>query len=191
MSSPRHHEADVVLRDGSTVHVRPVRATDAPAVRAFFEHLSPRSIGLRFFCGLPDLDRAVRWATDVDHQHRYGLVATGTDGRVVAHAGWEREPDRPGRAKIALAIADAMQHNGLGTILLAQLIEAANQAGVAVLSAEVLPQNHRMLHVFGDSSIPVTTYTLPDVVLVELATSRSSAALEHVQSRYRVPSHSE
>ena len=187
-----HREVDVALRDGSTVHVRPVRATDAPAVRAFFERLSPRSIALRFFCAFPDLDRAVRWATEVDDQHRYGLVATsGADGRVVAHAGWEREPHPPERAEIAFAIADAMQHNGLGTILLAQLIEAADQAGVAVLSAEVLPQNHRMLHVFGDSGFPLTIRTIRGVVLVELATSRSSAALEHFQSRYRVPSHSE
>jgi hypothetical protein len=115
MSSPRHHDTDGVLRDGLTVHVRPVRAEDAPAVRAFFERLSPESIALRFFCGFPDLDRAVRWATEVDDQHRYGLIATnGADGRVVAHAGWEREPDRPERAEIAFAIADAMQHNGLG-----------------------------------------------------------------------------
>jgi acetate---CoA ligase (ADP-forming) len=178
MSSPRHRQADVVLRDGSTVHVRPVRATDAPAVQAFFEHLSPKSIGLRFFSGFPDLDRAVRWATDVDHQHRYGLIATsGADGRVVAHAGWEREPDHPERAEVAFAIADAMQHNGLGTILLSQLTQAANQAGVAVLSAEVLPQNHRMLHVFRDSGFPLTTRTLPGVILVELPTSRAPAAL--------------
>jgi hypothetical protein len=96
MSQPRHRQADVVLRDGSSVHVRPVRATDAPAVRAFFERLSPRSIALRFFCGFPDLDRAVSWATDADDQHRYGLVATSSaDGRVVAHACWEREPDHP------------------------------------------------------------------------------------------------
>ena len=180
MSSPRHRQADVVLRDGSTVNVRPVRAEDAPAVRAFFERLSPRSIALRFFCGFPDLDRAVRWATEVD-QHRYGLVATGADGRVVAHAGWETEPDRPGRAEVAFAIADAMQHNGLGTILLGQLIEAADQAGVAVLSAEVLPQNHRMLHVFRDSGFPLTTRTLPGVILVELPTSLSSTALEQRQ----------
>jgi len=187
MSSPRHHKTDVVLRDASTVHVRPVTAEDAPAVHAFLEGLSPRSIALRFFCGFPDLDRAVRWATDVEDQHRYGLVATGTDGRVVAHAGWEREPDHPERAEIAFAIADAMQHNGLGTILLGQLTQAAEQAGVAVLSAEVLPQNHRMLHVFHDSGFPLTTRTIPGVVLVELATSPSQAALE----RFEVPSHSE
>jgi hypothetical protein len=168
MSSPRHHQADVVLRDGSTVHVRPVRAEDASAVRAFFEHLSPKSIALRFFSSFPDLDRAVRWATEVD-QHRYGLVATGADGRVVAHAGWERDPARPERAEIAFALS--------------QLIETADQAGVAVLSAEVLPQNQHMLHVFRDSGIPVTTRTIPGVVLVELPTSRSSATLERFSPR--------
>jgi L-amino acid N-acyltransferase YncA len=182
MRDPRHRKADVLLRDGSTVHVRPVRVEDAPAVRAFFERLSPESIALRFFSSFPDLDRAVRWATEVD-QHRYGLVATGADGRVVAHAGWERERDRPERAEVAFAIADAMQHNGLGTILLGQLIEAADQAGVAVLSAEVLPQNHRMIHVFRDSGFLVTTRTIPGVVLVELATSRSSATLERFSPR--------
>ena len=166
MRDPRHRKADVLLRDGSTVHVRPVRVEDAPAVQAFFEGLSPESIVLWLFSSFPDLDRAVRWATEVD-QHRYGLVATGADGRVVAHAGWERDPDRPERAEIAFAIADAMQHNGLGTILLGQLIEAADQAGVAVLSAEVLPQNHRMIHVFRDSGFLVTTRTLPGVVLVD------------------------
>jgi L-amino acid N-acyltransferase YncA len=192
MSSPqRHHEADVVLRDGSTVHVRPVRAEDAAAVQAFLKGLSPESITLRFFSSFPDLDRAVRWATEAD-QHRFGLIATSSaDGPVVAHAGWEREPDRPGRAEVAFAIADAMQHNGLGTILLGQLIDAADQAGVAVLSAEVLPQNHHMLHLFRDSGIPLTIRAIPSVVLWSWRPRRSRAALERFESRYHVPSHSE
>jgi len=133
MAYPREREADVVLRDGSTVHVRPVRAEDAVAVHAFFQGLSPESIALRFFSGFPNLDMAVRWATEVDYERRYGLVATsgggGTEGSgIVAHAGWERQPDRPDRAEVAFAIADAMQGNGLGTILLGQLAEAAAEA---------------------------------------------------------------
>ena len=40
MTYPRHREADVVLRDGSTVHVRPVKAEDVAAVRAFFERIT-------------------------------------------------------------------------------------------------------------------------------------------------------
>jgi acetate---CoA ligase (ADP-forming) len=109
MTWPGHREADVALRDGSTAHVRPARAGDAAAVRAFFERLSPQSTALRFFSGFPNLDRAVAWATEVDFERRYSLLATGGDGRVLAHAGWEREPDRPERAEVALVIADAIQ----------------------------------------------------------------------------------
>ena len=47
-----------------------------------------------------------------------------------------------------------------------------------MLNAEVLPQNHRMLHVCGDRGFPLTTHPIPGVVLVELATSRSPATLE-------------
>jgi acetyl coenzyme A synthetase (ADP forming)-like protein len=187
MAYPRDREADVVLRDGSTVHVRPVRAEDAAAVHAFYEGLSQESLTLRFFSGFPNLDTAVRWATEVDYDRRYGLIATsGDDGRVVAHAGWEREPDRPDRAEVAFAIADAMQGHGLGTILLGQLAEAADQAGVTLLNAEVLPQNYRMVRVFRDSGFPVTTHAIPGLLLVELPTSLSPEALERFEQREQV-----
>ena len=54
--------------------------------------------------------------------------------------------------------------------------ETANGVATdAVLSAEVLPQNQHMLHVFGDSGIPVTTHTFPGGVLVELANGAGPA----------------
>jgi acetate---CoA ligase (ADP-forming) len=187
MAYPQDREADVVLRDGSTVHVRPVKAEDAAAVHAFYEGLSQESLTLRFFSGFPNLASAVRWATEVDYERRYGLVATsGDDGRVVAHAGWEREPDRPDRAEVAFAIADTLQGHGLGTILLGQLAEAADKAGVTVLNAEVLPQNYRMVRVFRDSGFPVTTHAIPGLLLVELPTSLSPEALERFEQREQV-----
>ena len=70
---------------------------------------------------------------------------------MVGHAGFERQPDHPDRAEVAFEIADAMQGKGLGTILLGQLAEAANQLGIQVLDAEVLPENHQMVKVFRDS----------------------------------------
>ena len=64
MSSQRYHKANVVLRNGSTVLVRPVRAEDAAAVQAFFKGLSPESIALRFFSSFPNLDRAAPKSTN-------------------------------------------------------------------------------------------------------------------------------
>jgi acetate---CoA ligase (ADP-forming) len=184
---PRHREADVVLRDGSTVHVRPVRPADAAAVEQLLKALSDRSRWLRFFSGHPNLDKAVQWATEVDYDQRYGLVATsGGDGRVVGHAGFERQPDRPERAEVAMEVADAMQGKGLGTILLGQLAEAANEVGVQVFDAEVLPENHLMVQVFRDSGFPVKTHTVPGVLLIEFPTSLSPEALERFQQREQV-----
>jgi hypothetical protein len=48
---------DVVLRDGSTLALRPVRETDVEALVTFFNALSPQSRYYRFF-GVRALDRA-------------------------------------------------------------------------------------------------------------------------------------
>jgi hypothetical protein len=46
---PAHREADVVLRDGAVVHVRPVRPDDEPALVELFRSLSLNSRLFRFF----------------------------------------------------------------------------------------------------------------------------------------------
>ena len=51
-------EVDVVLRDGSTVHLRPARGEDRAALRDFYEQLSPESRYFRFF-GKPRVDDIV------------------------------------------------------------------------------------------------------------------------------------
>jgi RimJ/RimL family protein N-acetyltransferase len=166
---PGDRELDVVLRDGSTVHLCPAKPADAPAVTLLLRGLSDRSRWLRFFSAFPDLAQAARWATEVDNGRRYGLVATvERDGRVVGHAGLERESDHRERAEVAMEVADAMQGMGLGTVLLCQLAAAANQLGIQVLDAEVLEENRQMLRVLRDCGYPVKVHHLPGVELVEL-----------------------
>jgi len=117
---PSEREAEIVLRDGSTVHVRPVRPDDKTAIRAFLGDVSAESIGFRFF-GAVDLDWVTRWAMDVDYADRFALVAeTGTPRRVIAHAAYIRLGPKPahdrtrgirmlgnGRAEVAFLVADA------------------------------------------------------------------------------------
>jgi acetyl coenzyme A synthetase (ADP forming)-like protein len=76
-----------------------------------------------------------------------------------------------------------MQGKGLGTILLGQLAEAASEAGVSVFVAEVLPENHRMVGVFRDSGFPLTSHTVPGLILVEFPTSLTAAALQRFERR--------
>lgn len=168
--------AEVTLRDGSRVRLRPVRADDAAAVGCLFQGLSETSRRLRWFSACPSLDCVIGWATRVDHDRRDGLVAiAGASGRLIAHAGFERDDQHPERAEFAMVIADDFQGRGLGPILLDRLAEAADRAGVATLVGEVLADNQRMLSMLRHLGFPVSFRRTSGVILVELPTSPARA----------------
>ena len=143
---PGDREADVVLRDGSTLHIRPVRADDETAIRAFFTALSDESMVFRFF-GRTGIDWATSWAVDVDYADRFALVAVrGAEHAIVAHAAYIRTGGD--RAEVAFVVSDAWQGHGIATILLAQLAAAAQPHGISTFTSMVMPVNHRMIEVF-------------------------------------------
>src|SRR5689334_20893471 len=152
---PQVAEAEVVLRDGSTVHVRPVTPADEAAMRDFLGSLSERSLQLRYFSGAVNLDKAAGAAVGVRQPDSYGIVATRGDGRIVAHATYARAG--PESAEVAFAVADEMHGMGISTTLLAHLGEAAEEAGIHWFEAEVLPENHLMIEVFRESGFAVRT----------------------------------
>ncbi len=183
---PADREADIVLRDGSTAHVRPVRATDREAMHAFLSGVSEDAIWFRFF-SMANLDWATDWALNVDYRDRFGLVVeTGSPRRIVAHAAYVRiEPDS---AEVAFLVSDAWQGHGIATVLLAHLAESAAAAGVATFVADVLPGNHKMITVFRESGFAVDVRTAPDAIRVEFPTSLSPEAAARFQDRDRVAS---
>jgi acetyl coenzyme A synthetase (ADP forming)-like protein len=179
---PTHREADVALRDGSTVHVRPVRLADRDAVRAFLGELSEDSRYFRFFSGSVNLDRAASDATNVDYRDRFALVAlAGSPPVTVGHAIYIRT--NPERAEVAFAVSDDFQGRGLGTILLGQLAETAEENGFATFEAQVLPANHRMVEVFRESGFRVQLRSEPGAIIVEYPTSLTEEALERFEGR--------
>jgi GNAT superfamily N-acetyltransferase len=182
---PAHREADVVLHDGSTVHLRPIREGDAAPLRTFFEGLGEESRAFRFFSGAVDLERAAASMAEVDYSGRYGLLATrGAEERVVGHGVYVGEGG--GRAEVAFAIEEGMQGRGLGTILLAHLAEVAHENGISTFLAEVLPQNHRMIQVFRESGLPTRTSSEPGVLRVEMPTSFSPESVARFEDRDRI-----
>jgi GNAT superfamily N-acetyltransferase len=166
---PSGDAADVALRDGSTVHIRPVRIEDRSAIDVFLHRLSPQSIGFRFF-GQIDLHWVLEWAMQVDYVDRYAFVAcNGPSGEIVAHGAYIRCSSDA--AEVAFVVADEWQDHGIATILLAHLAAAAERQGISSFTAEVLPANHRMIDVFRDSGFPITQRTGDGVIEIELPTS--------------------
>jgi acetyl coenzyme A synthetase (ADP forming)-like protein len=181
---PAHREADVVLHDGSTVHLRPVRPDDEEGLREFLAGLGAESRAFRFFSGAVDLERAAAAFADVDYAERYGLVAVRGERGIVGHGLYVGGPE--GRAEVAFAVGEELQGRGLGTILLAHLAEVASENGFTEFVAEVLPQNHRMIEMFRQSGLPTRTVAEPGVLRVEMPTSFSSVARERFEDRDRL-----
>ena len=74
---PAQWEADVVLRDGGTAHLRPIRPDDAERLQQFQSRLSDETIYFRFFSLYRELSaKDVERFTVVDHHDRAALVAT-------------------------------------------------------------------------------------------------------------------
>ncbi|MCC7104982.1 MAG: GNAT family N-acetyltransferase, partial [Chloroflexi bacterium] len=180
VSYPLHREADIALRDGSTVHVRPIRPEDEPRLRELLESLSVDARALRFFSAGVDLAAVAHRDANVDYDQRFGLVATtGADPRIVGHAIYSREDTD--RAEVAITIADDFQGRGLGTLLLGQMAEQAHSSGIKQFVAHARAANYKMLNVFRDSGFPVAMHTGPDEIRVDFPTSLTPTAIEQFE----------
>ncbi|AEI11969.1 bifunctional acetate--CoA ligase family protein/GNAT family N-acetyltransferase [Cellulomonas gilvus] len=184
---PAGWEADVVLHDGSTTRVRPIRPDDAEALQAFHVAQSERSTYLRFFAHLERLpERDLQRLVNVDHVDRVALVATADDDgplgyRIIGVARYDRLDED--EAEVAFNVADAHQGRGVGSVLLEHLGAAARERGVRRFVAEVLPQNGRMIAVFRDAGYEVRQHAEDGVVSLAFDIDPTDRSLEVVADR--------
>jgi len=163
---PTRWEADVVLRDGSVAHVRPIMPSDADALRRFHAGQSAESIYLRFFAPLKTLsDKDVARFTEVDHDWRVALVAT-LRGEIIGIARYDRLDATT--AEVAFHISDHHQGKGIGSVLLEHLAAIGQERGVAKFVADVLPQNRKMIQVFTEAGYEVNYHFEDGIIAVAL-----------------------
>jgi acyl-CoA synthetase (NDP forming)/RimJ/RimL family protein N-acetyltransferase len=182
MSYPRHLEADVVVADGGTVHLRPIQPSDADALVKFHAGLSARTRYLRYFSAYPRIpERDLYRFTHVDHHDRVALVAW-LGNEIIAVGLYERVPDTD-EAEVAFVVADAHQGRGIGSVLLEHLAAAARESGIARFSAVVLAENEAMLRVFRQAGYQTTRHV--DYGEVTLAFDIDETALTEEVMRER------
>lgn len=150
---PPEYEADVVLRDGATAHIRPIVPADAELLVSFYERVSDQSKYYRFFAPYPTLsDRDVARFTQVDYRDRLALIVV-VAVEMIAVGRYERTSARD--AEVAFLVEDAHQGRGLGQLLLEHLAQAAREHGITRFTAEVLPDNRKMMTVFSEAGYHV------------------------------------
>ncbi|MDO5701478.1 MAG: GNAT family N-acetyltransferase [Bowdeniella nasicola] len=156
---PREWEADVVLRDGATMHIRPVRPSDADQFRALHAGQSDTSVYYRFFAPRATLsDTQIQDLIDVDQHSDVSLAlfdGAGEGARMRGIGGFNTTG--PGVAEVAFYVADTEHGRGLGSVLLDHLAAAAREVGIHVFEAFVLPANRKMINVFKDAGYRLET----------------------------------
>ena len=143
---PSELEREIVLRDGARLMIRPIRPADELRLVDFYDRLSQHTAYQRFFTIMKRLPP--NWAhflANVDYRRRLALVVEHPPaGELIAVARYE-PTDEEDTAEIAFVVQDGWQDRGLGTLLLDDLLAAAEARGVRRFRAYVLADNTRML----------------------------------------------
>jgi acetyl coenzyme A synthetase (ADP forming)-like protein len=180
--------SDVILRDGTTLRLRPPRREDLDELVAFFGALSERSLYLRFH-GFPSLGpELVEQLLDPNWVERGALLGTfADDGKevVVAVGNYERLRD-PVVAEAAFAVADPYQRRGIGTRLVEQLAERAGREGIDRFVAEVLSDNRNMLGVFEGLGFELTRELAGGEIEIQFPIALTERYEERVDERDHV-----
>ena len=132
--------------DGAGVELRALAPGDSAAVLAVFAGMGSRSRWLRFLAAKPRLTSAdLRRLTAVDRLDHVAVVAsTPHDHRPVGIARFVRASDDARSAEVAVAVADAWQRQGVGTLLLGAMVESgAGGRGAPLHDARVRRQRRR------------------------------------------------
>lgn len=141
-----------ILRDGTEVQIRPIHRTDVDLERRFIEELSPRSRRFRFLDSMSSpssavLRRLVELDAATDVAYVAMIIVDGRPseigvGRFSALAGGED-------CEFAVAVSDAWQRHGLGTLLMQRLLEAARARGIETMHSSDSRDND-LMHGFAE-----------------------------------------
>ena len=173
---PSHWEADVLLRDGRTAHIRPIRSADKDLLVDFYDHrVSDESKYYRFFSPMPHLSaRDIARFTEVDHKDRVAFILT-LRGRMIAVGRYDVV--KPGEAEVAFLVEDDYQGRGIAQILLEHLAQAGRERGVTKFTADVLPDNARMIQTFRDAGYKVASVYEDGVISLQFGIDVTDTAV--------------
>ena len=145
---PQELETRLTAGDGRKLLLRPIMPEDEPALARNFEMLSPEEIRQRFHVPMkafPHTLAARLTQIDYDREMALVLVQEGIPGKaeIEGVVRLAADPDG-GRAEFALLVRKAYAGVGLGSQMLAQLVDYARRRGIGELFGIVLTDNTAM-----------------------------------------------
>ena len=176
---PAHWEADVVLADGGTAHVRPIRPADAERLRAFYSRLSDESIYFRFFGPRPRLsDREVAGSPT-------STTSTGSRSSPRSAPRWSRSSATTGssraRPRWPSSSRTPTRAGASPRCCWNTWPPTARERGIDRFVADVLPANQKMMGVLRQAGYTPQSRFADGVVrmTLDLAPTETAAGGDH------------
>ncbi len=148
---PEHLETYRTTSEGFSLLLRPVKISDEPLLKDFFNFLSDQSLYRRFISVRKDTphERLQEFVV-IDYTKEMVILATIKDAEVekVVGVGQYGINETNHTAEVALVVRDEDQNKGVGLELFSYLTYLAKREGLLGFAAEVLVENKPMLHLF-------------------------------------------
>lgn len=143
------YEERVRLDDGRRLTLRPVRPEDSHLLVDGLARMSAESRYMRFMAARSHLDdKTLRYLCEVDGTDHFalGVEAARPDGTTegAAVARFVRLADTPEVADLAITVVDDYQARGLGRLLLARMVAAARERGIARFRCDYFKSNEKV-----------------------------------------------
>lgn len=144
--SPADWEGLLILRDGSPVFIRPLRADDAALFGAFLENVSMEDRRMRFFAPLREpSETLIRMLVDVDHTHDAAFAAFDPGSGIMLGGVRLHAADDMSSGEFAVSVRSDLKGHGLGWALMQLIITYARMRDIAEIHGSVLRENSTML----------------------------------------------
>lgn len=139
------------------VIIRPMKLNDIPLLCAMHDRLSKESIYSRYFSvNKPSMTSLVEQAhLSSCRGASYVAVLQNPPYEIIGVAYYICSSDDFGVAEPALLIEDRFQGNGLGWMMMEQLISTAREQAISVFQSYVLMTNQRILRILEKSGLPL------------------------------------
>ncbi len=143
---PKAQERRTSLKNGTPVQLRPVRPEDEEMYKAFFPHVSPEDIRLRFFGPVKEFSHAfIARLIQIDYARSFVCVAVEEEtGLMLGVVRLMLDADHE-KGEYAVLLRSDMKGQGLGWKLMKYMIEFARAEGVQEVEGQVLSENGPML----------------------------------------------
>ncbi|BBM88006.1 bifunctional acetyl-CoA hydrolase/transferase family protein/GNAT family N-acetyltransferase [Candidatus Uabimicrobium amorphum] len=150
---PQHTEKNVRTKTNRPIFIRPLKSSDEDLIKQMFYSLSDKTIYFRAFTTIKYLPRKIlHHLVHIDYDTTMALCAIDKEHQHILGVARYYLEKRSNMIEIAVVVRDDWQNQGIGRLLINNLIQIARERGVRGVAMDILAENNKVLNIIKSSS---------------------------------------